>query len=66
LQQQAIEKARVAFSRLPEGNVISQECIHDQRSVGDIVASVMQRTDIFLRKRRKNAPTTIRGWLDNI
>ncbi|CZR64729.1 uncharacterized protein PAC_14628 [Phialocephala subalpina] len=69
LQEQAIEKAREALSRLPKGNVIFEQCIRDQRSVIDIVASVVQHVDIFHRKRsarilRKFHDNT--RWLENI
>ncbi len=57
------------MSRLPEGNAIFQQCIHDHRSVTDIVASVMQQIDLFHRKRSVRILRQFHDntrWLDNI
>lgn len=43
LQKQAIEKARLAFSRLPRKDASFRQCIGDSDSLPDVVKSVALR-----------------------
>ena len=50
LHEQAIIKARAAFSQLPKSHAVFQECIKDKRTVTEIVTSTLQVVDVFHRK----------------
>lgn len=42
LQRQAIENARLAFARLPKGDVVFRQCISQEDTVAEIVKMIIQ------------------------
>jgi hypothetical protein len=69
LQVQAIEKARVAFSQLPNGDAIFQQCLNGQESIPDILATVARRHGSYRSRKCTQLLEAFQRhttWLQNI
>lgn len=69
LQKQAIERAREAFSRLPNGDQIFQQCIANEESLADVVQMLVQGHKLYKRKRTTRLVEGFQKhtlWLQNI
>jgi hypothetical protein len=69
LQVQAIGKARAAFSQLPNGDVIFQQCINGQESITDILATVARRHGSYRSRKCTQLLEAFQRhttWLQNI
>lgn len=69
LQKQAIERAREAFSRLPNGNEIFQKCITNEETIVDVVQTTVQKHQFYKSKRSSRLLERFQKytlWLQNI
>ncbi|KAF7503591.1 hypothetical protein GJ744_003574 [Endocarpon pusillum] len=69
LQRQAIENARAAFARLPNGDVVFRQCINQKDTVAEIMKMTTER---YRSHRDKRSSRLLQGfqhytlWLQNI
>lgn len=68
LQRQAIESARSAFARLPNGDAVFRQCISQESTLAEIVKTIAQKYQSHCNKRssrllQKLQQSTL--WLHN-
>lgn len=69
LQKQAIERAHAAFSRLPRGDAIFQQCITSDESVVDVVKTIKEDYQSYKIKKSTQLLERFQKhtlWLQNI
>ena len=51
LQKQAIDNARAAFSQLPHGDQVFQECVNQAQTIPEVIESLSRQHRRYKRKR---------------
>ncbi|KAL9102265.1 MAG: hypothetical protein Q9163_002575, partial [Psora crenata] len=69
LQKQAIENAKTAYSRLPHGDAVFQQCVEGKETLADVLTAVEQRCQSHRNKKSTRFLDKLEkytSWLHNI
>jgi hypothetical protein len=68
-QKQAIEKAKAAFAKLPDGDRLFQQCVNDQGTVLEVVEALHNHCAIHKRRKFTRILESFRrytSWMNSI
>ncbi|CAI6340820.1 unnamed protein product [Periconia digitata] len=68
-QQEAVNRVKAAFAKLPQDDVIFRQCVADQESVSDVLGVLSKNSGIFKKKRSTRLLDNFRRytiWMTNI
>ncbi|KAM0805845.1 hypothetical protein BDR22DRAFT_188133 [Usnea florida] len=69
LQQQAIDEAKLAYSRLPHDHAIFRQCVEGKQTLAEVLGVVEQRRQSHKKKRSNNLISRLQKyttWLQNM
>ncbi|MCJ1476865.1 hypothetical protein MMC13_005534 [Lambiella insularis] len=69
LQKQAIDKAKLAYSRLPHGDAIFRQCVKGKKTPAEVLSTVEQKCQSYKKKRSIRFLEKVQkhtAWLQNI
>ena len=69
LQQRAIEKAKLAYSSLPHGDAIFQQCVEGKETLAEVLSTVEQKWQSHRKKKSTKLLSKLQKyttWLQNI
>ena len=69
MRKDAIDRARLAFAELPQGDALFQQCISDQETICSVLETLSQKAGVYKHKRSTRLLESFHGctaWMKNI